>query len=173
MDDGTSGHAAGVSARLGARVVRPLATLSLRQRATLLAVVSVGLVVGVVFTAMWATANLTSIAVATCVAGGSAVAAADYVFRARRRIAELPTDRSALARGSMRAYERSRGWIWWGVGASMIWNASEPGATTSAIIDLLVLSFCAVGFGLGALGFWRAGSALPPTRHDVSTGIEP
>lgn len=161
-----------MGARLGARAVKPLATLTLRQRAVVLAVVSVGLVIAVVFTAMWATAHLAGMAVATCVAIGSAVAAADYVFRAQRRIAELPTDRRALARGSMRAYERSRGWIWWGVGASLIWNASEPGARTSAIIDLLLLSFCAVGFGLGAFGFWRAGSAVPQTRLDVSPGVD-
>lgn len=134
-----------------------LAALSLRQRAVVLAAVSAASAAGAAATAVWKAPHPSLVAVVVCVGAATLVAAADYAFRARRRIASLPSDRASLARDSMRAYERSRAWSPAVGGVAVIWAATDARTTASSLVDIGVLAYCAVGFGLLSFGFWRRG----------------
>ena len=150
------------------RYIKWISTLSLRQRAVALAVAFVVCAVGDTLVALRAVKRLSMTGVTLCVVVASAVAVADYAFRARKRIADLPSDPAHLAQGSRAAYMRSRNLTWFVAGLAVLWSAVHLPAQVDSALDLCLLSFCAVGFVLAAFGFWRAG-----TRPQRNTTAQP
>ena len=146
----------------GARYARRIATLSLRQRAVVIAVASAACSVGDALVALRGVSRVATTGVALCIVTASALAVADFALRARKKIALLPNDRDRLARRSREAYMRSRSLTWFFAGVVALLNAAHLPPKAEVVLDLCALSFCAVGFALAAFGFWRAGAK--PTR---------
>ena len=140
------------------RYIKWVSTLSLRQRAGALAITFVVCAVDDTFVASNAVRRLSMGGVALCVGVASAIAVADYAFRARKRIANLPSDPAQLAQGSRETYAGSRNLIWFVAGLTVFWQAVHLPARVDSALNLSMLSFCAVGFALASFGFWRAGT---------------
>lgn len=138
------------------RYIRWISTLTLRQRAMALAIAFVLCAVGDTLVAWRGVRRLPMTGVALCIGVASAIAIADYAFRARKRISDLPSDPAQLAQGSRAAYTGSRNLIWFVAGLTVFWQAIHLPARVDTALNLSMLSFCAVGFALASLGFWRA-----------------
>jgi Na+/proline symporter len=140
------------------RYVNRLATLTLRQRAVAVALASAACCVGDALVAPRGLRLLGARGVAACLAAAAAVAVADYLLRARRRLATVTNDPNRLAERSEAAYLRSGRWTWLVAGLGLIWYAVRLPARVDTALDLCFLTFCAVGFAFLAVAFWRAGA---------------